>query len=341
MTQLKIHFARWHKWLALLIGIQLFIWLATGLYLNVTSGSPDAADNLIKQVQHEGYLPGFTLLPIKDIDAPPANKIEIEWILGKPYYSFYYHSHLHHYFEQDRQLYDAQTGQPYQVNAQVVATLAEQTYDGDNPKSIPQLIQPPIDDDPKQQNPLWQVNIVDDFNTSLYFDALAGHLITYTHDARRIEALMFKLHFMDYLGTSGFNHPWTIISAFIMVLLSITGAYLLIKPAVKGTQKPSLHKQHRFQLNGQSREPATQLTSNGKQTVLDTLASHDIFLPTECGGGGTCGQCRFQTSPDVAVTDIERFHLSETELSAGIRLGCQHQIGTVQTLSILPEKPSK
>ena len=77
------------------------------------------------------------------------------------------------------------------------------------------------------------------------------------------------------------------------------------------------------------------ITINDKDTVsttsgnslLSTLANEKIFLPSACGGGGSCGQCRVQIEeggPEALPT--EKVHFSRKELQNNWHLGCQVKV---------------
>ena len=58
--------------------------------------------------------------------------------------------------------------------------------------------------------------------------------------------------------------------------------------------------------------------------LLNTLANEKIFLPSACGGGGSCGQCRVRIvegGGDALPT--EKVHLTRKEMLNGWHLGCQ------------------
>ena len=58
--------------------------------------------------------------------------------------------------------------------------------------------------------------------------------------------------------------------------------------------------------------------------LLGTLADEGIFVPSACGGGGTCGQCRIQVlEGDGALLPTEAALISKREAAAGERLACQ------------------
>ncbi|MDN5369169.1 MAG: Na+-transporting NADH:ubiquinone oxidoreductase subunit [Shewanella sp.] len=58
--------------------------------------------------------------------------------------------------------------------------------------------------------------------------------------------------------------------------------------------------------------------------LLAALASKEIFVPSACGGGGTCGQCRVVIKSgggDILPTEME--HITKKDAKAGCRLACQ------------------
>lgn len=62
-------------------------------------------------------------------------------------------------------------------------------------------------------------------------------------------------------------------------------------------------------------------------SLLSTLGNAKIFLPSACGGGGTCLQCKCQVQSgggEPLPTEIPNF--TRKELAAGWRLGCQVKV---------------
>jgi Na+-transporting NADH:ubiquinone oxidoreductase subunit F len=58
--------------------------------------------------------------------------------------------------------------------------------------------------------------------------------------------------------------------------------------------------------------------------LLGTLADAGIFVPSACGGGGTCGQCRVKVkSGGGALLPTEESLISKRQAAEGERLGCQ------------------
>ena len=62
-------------------------------------------------------------------------------------------------------------------------------------------------------------------------------------------------------------------------------------------------------------------------TLLTTLGNNKIFLPSACGGGGTCVQCKCQVLDGGGeILPTEEPHFTRKEISEGWRLGCQVKV---------------
>jgi Na+-transporting NADH:ubiquinone oxidoreductase subunit F len=73
-------------------------------------------------------------------------------------------------------------------------------------------------------------------------------------------------------------------------------------------------------------------------TLLSALSNNDIFLPSACGGGGSCGQCRCKIEEgggDILPTELP--HLSRIEKKENIRLSCQVKVRQDMKIEIPPE----
>ena len=77
------------------------------------------------------------------------------------------------------------------------------------------------------------------------------------------------------------------------------------------------------------------ITINGDKTVevqsgqslLNAMANVGVFLPSACGGKGSCGQCRVQVEKGGgSVLPTEKVHLSRKEILDDWRLACQVKV---------------
>ena len=62
-------------------------------------------------------------------------------------------------------------------------------------------------------------------------------------------------------------------------------------------------------------------------TLLNTLAANQIFIPSACGGKGSCGVCKVKVlDGGGAVLPTELSHLDRGEVRDGERLSCQVKV---------------
>ena len=71
----------------------------------------------------------------------------------------------------------------------------------------------------------------------------------------------------------------------------------------------------------------TPLEVEGGQTLLSTLYSNEIFIPSACGGKGSCGHCKITVdSGGGPILPIETPYLTRSEIRSNVRLACQVKI---------------
>ncbi|MBR5710819.1 MAG: NADH:ubiquinone reductase (Na(+)-transporting) subunit F [Thermoguttaceae bacterium] len=72
--------------------------------------------------------------------------------------------------------------------------------------------------------------------------------------------------------------------------------------------------------------------------LLQTLADKKIFVPSACGGGGSCGQCKVQVLEGGGeILPTELGHMSRREVRDHWRLACQTPVKQNMKLQINPE----
>jgi len=77
-------------------------------------------------------------------------------------------------------------------------------------------------------------------------------------------------------------------------------------------------------VNGDEANP---IVTTAGSTLLTTLSAQKIFLPSACGGGGTCAMCKCTVNDgggDVLPTEVG--HLSRAEQKEKVRLSCQVKV---------------
>ena len=94
------------------------------------------------------------------------------------------------------------------------------------------------------------------------------------------------------------------IIAFLIVLLLLVGILLFVKAKLSPSGKIKIL------INGEK-----ELEVDGGNTLLTTLGDAGIFLPSACGGGGTCIQCTCQVhSGGGGILPTEKPHFSRKKL---------------------------
>jgi Na+-transporting NADH:ubiquinone oxidoreductase subunit F len=115
--------------------------------------------------------------------------------------------------------------------------------------------------------------------------------------------------------------------AFLIVTLLLVVLLLVVK------QKLSPSGPVKISING---EREIEVASG--DSLLTTLGAQKIFLPSACGGGGTCIQCECHVKSgggEALPTEVP--HFSRKELKEGVRLACQVKVKQDMEITI-PEE---
>ncbi|WP_289700567.1 NADH:ubiquinone reductase (Na(+)-transporting) subunit F [Duncaniella muris] len=101
-----------------------------------------------------------------------------------------------------------------------------------------------------------------------------------------------------------------IITLFLVMILLLAKKYLVHSGKVKIT------------INND-----TVVEADSGKALLSTLADENIFLPSACGGKGSCGQCKLQViSGGGDILPTEKVHFSRKQQQDHWRLGCQVKV---------------
>jgi len=113
---------------------------------------------------------------------------------------------------------------------------------------------------------------------------------------------------------------YTVVIASIVVFLTIT--FMLVGMLLGAKAKLLPSGPVSLQINGDNKVEV----SSGS-TLLSTLGNNKIFLPSACGGGGTCIQCKCKVLDGGGeILPTETPHFSRKEVAEGWRLGCQVKV---------------
>lgn len=106
------------------------------------------------------------------------------------------------------------------------------------------------------------------------------------------------------------------IAAFLVVTLLLVGLLLYAKAKLSPSGKIKIL------INGERT-----LEVDGGSSLLTTLGNAGVFLPSACGGGGTCVQCKCQVMTGGGnILPTELPHFSRKQVADNWRLGCQVKV---------------
>ncbi|MBN1988673.1 MAG: NADH:ubiquinone reductase (Na(+)-transporting) subunit F [Bacteroidales bacterium] len=108
----------------------------------------------------------------------------------------------------------------------------------------------------------------------------------------------------------------TAVVVFLLVVLALVSVLLYAK------KKLTPQGQVKLTINDEK-----ELTVEPGNTVLSTLGNSGIYLPSACGGGGTCGMCKCQvTDGGGSILPTEQGFFTRRQQQNNWRLGCQVKI---------------
>ena len=117
------------------------------------------------------------------------------------------------------------------------------------------------------------------------------------------------------------------IAVFMLVLMILAGGLLFAKSQLVSDEDVVLT------LNG-----GKQITAKPGSSLLNVLSAEGIFLPSACGGGGTCAMCEChipEGGGDTLPTEMN--HMTRKEVQEKKRLACQVKVKNDMTVEI-PEE---
>jgi len=87
-----------------------------------------------------------------------------------------------------------------------------------------------------------------------------------------------------------------------------------------------------------NQDPDKALRTAAGSTLLGTLAANKIFIPSACGGKGSCGVCKVTVvEGGGAMLPTEVSHIDRGEEREGVRLACQVKVKGDMGIELSPE----
>lgn len=327
-----------HKWVGLLIGVQVFLWLLSGLAISLIDPVKVSGKQWARSMTTEAQpIDSTHLLNLAELAADrleDALAIDLVMRHGEPVYLV---KHV-----DGENLVNAIDGSLIVINKADAEQLAQQDFSGDGEIISSEHGIAPDRETRGSKGPYWRINFSDQVNTSLYISASTGKVLERRNTYWRVRDFFWMLHIMDYPDREDFNNPLIITVALIAIWLGISGFALLFGSFTRADFffLNILHKHDDTVITliddktGSSRQVKLRKGSN----LFLSLATHNVSLESICGGGGECGKCRvkFESADPPEANDIETGLVPRRLREQGYRLACQQKVDKNMALH-LPE----
>ena len=79
----------------------------------------------------------------------------------------------------------------------------------------------------------------------------------------------------------------------------------------------------------------TKVTTQAGKSLLSAMADQNVFLPSACGGKGSCGQCKVQVFEGGGeILPTETVHFTRKQMQHHWRLGCQVKVKSDMSIGV-------
>ena len=218
-----------HKWIALIIGVQILAWVMGGLVFSVLDIEKVRGEHKVADVIVQPFDPG-KIIPLNSaaisagIDS--VKEAQLGTMLGGPVWRITVagpDSNAHNHII----TLDGRTGKVLSpINETLAMQIAKADYIGKG-----EFIGVALVDDPPTEyshpGAAWVASFDDRDKTTLYINPDSAEVKSRRSQTWRVFDFFWKLHVMDYDDGENFNHPLLIGAAFTALILVISGFILL------------------------------------------------------------------------------------------------------------------
>ena len=210
-----------HKWLALIVGVQVVIWTLTGLYMTVVHIDVIHGDHFIRAAEARPVDVGELASPVAVARAiGGSGTVRLSALLGQPVYVIDKGS--------AEALADARTGRgiPAPTKTQIWQ-IATSRFHGDEKLVGLALITDVPGEIRGRKPPLWRADFSGWNKPTLYISPATGELISRRHELWRVFDFVWMLHIMDYEERENVNNLLLRGFTLLALVTALSGAWLL------------------------------------------------------------------------------------------------------------------
>jgi uncharacterized iron-regulated membrane protein len=221
-------FLRWtirvHKWFALIVGIQIILWIAGGVVMTVLSIENVRGEHNIATPARIGIEPAGLISPQSALDAlgldGGALEVRLQTWQDRPVYNVFR-------LDGSSSLVDARSGERLTpISEETAVAIALSDYAGD-----PQIDSVEFFAEPtweyRRPGSAWRISFADGEGTRIYVSPDTGLVTARRNDRWRFFDFFWMLHIMDYEEREDFNTLHLQVFA-VLALISVLAGFVLL-----------------------------------------------------------------------------------------------------------------
>ncbi|NTS76248.1 PepSY domain-containing protein [Catenovulum sp. SM1970] len=232
-----------HRYLALIVGIQILLWIIGGVFMAIVPFQEIVKSRAVYENKPAPIITEHINVPLSDIVAqyPSIDALQLVNLQQHLYYQIQPTG-------QAKVWVSAEDGvvKP-KIDSIQASLIAKTLYKGEGQIDDVRFIDEPLTkqwlivDELYGRTQLWQVRFNDDFNTRLYIAPISGELVTVRNDAWVWFDFLWRLHIMDYQTGEDFNNNLLRVAAVLALLAAVSGLILMtfnvIRPKLRRVQR--------------------------------------------------------------------------------------------------------
>jgi hypothetical protein len=219
-----------HKWLGLVVGVQLLVWTATGLFFTLFPISDIRGDRLWSASEDSVVdLSAVRVTPQEALSSVVEDRpvsVTLRSLAGTPVYEIR--------AEIGSFLVSAETAEVLSpISEEQARAIASVSWLGSEEPSRMEFVEAP----PREAGgtgPMWAAHFEGSGRPVLYVNAVSGRPGPVRTDLWRTYDLLWSLHIMDYRSRESFNHPLIVAAAVLALSTSLFGIALLAHRFTRG-----------------------------------------------------------------------------------------------------------
>ena len=211
-----------HKWLGLLLGLQVVIWTLSGAYMVAVHIDIIHGDHLIRKPPEPPIaLAGLIEPAAVQQRFEDVHSIKLQTWMDRPVYIVHAAT--------GPELLDARTGELLSpIDEATVRTLAQRWMKRDARIVKAELLESLPIEVQSRKPPLWRVEFEGWDKPTFYFSPFTGEFVSRRHELWRFFDFVWSLHIMDYVKRTDVNNPLLRVATVSSVVMTVSGAWLLL-----------------------------------------------------------------------------------------------------------------